>query len=564
MKPSQKKYLAAVAILGCSLFSGCGSSSNDFVGFGGTTVTPIQPILAAPVANDDNINALGNAVLNQVVSTGVLSNDQLNGGAISGFDATTTNGGTVVLNDDGSFTYTPAAGFTGTDTFTYTLANSLGNSTATVTLNVNGLGWFVNNSAASNGNGSQTSPFDNLPDAITASGSGDTIFVFGGTGTTFNGQINLPPGVDLIGQAAGLVLTQTIELPGARPTVTGPIVPEGDNTISGFTISGSANNGITASGITDLTVTNCVFTNPTNVHALLTDVSGNVTINNNTFNPIDSADYLDISNNGTDAAYQINGNTFADDDPSDPNDAMQAAFSGDSVISMTCNLNILEIDNAGFDDGFQVTATGTSTVTFNAAENDVPNCANSCIHLTGNGTSFTATLVGNVLNEASDGVLCEPGSGTFSLTATDNLIDRMSDGIEIVPSGASTTTAVLTGNRLFDCSECVVVYANVSGATVNVAVRNNSLFAFSDALDLEVDGANTMICADITGNSFETDSFTSRLTLTQSNSGVLSVERLDNSVTGGPIENANVFTDGPDLNFSGTLTPVNAGFCNIP
>jgi uncharacterized repeat protein (TIGR03803 family) len=45
--------------------------------------------------------------------------------------------GTVVINGNGTITYTPAAGFTGTDTFSYTIRNSQGNTdTATVTVTV--------------------------------------------------------------------------------------------------------------------------------------------------------------------------------------------------------------------------------------------------------------------------------------------------------------------------------------------------------------------------------------------------------------------------------------------
>ena len=49
----------------------------------------------------------------------------------------TTQGGTVTLNADGSFNYTPAAGFEGADSFTYTATNALSpNDTALVTINV--------------------------------------------------------------------------------------------------------------------------------------------------------------------------------------------------------------------------------------------------------------------------------------------------------------------------------------------------------------------------------------------------------------------------------------------
>src|SRR4029077_17335832 len=50
--------------------------------------------------------------------------------------AATSQGGTVTLNADGSFTYTPLTGFIGVDTFTYTVTNSSGSSTATVSITV--------------------------------------------------------------------------------------------------------------------------------------------------------------------------------------------------------------------------------------------------------------------------------------------------------------------------------------------------------------------------------------------------------------------------------------------
>ena len=40
---------------------------------------------------------------------------------VTAFDAVSTNGGTVSVNADGSFSYTPATNFNGLDTFTYTI-----------------------------------------------------------------------------------------------------------------------------------------------------------------------------------------------------------------------------------------------------------------------------------------------------------------------------------------------------------------------------------------------------------------------------------------------------------
>jgi VCBS repeat-containing protein len=58
--------------------------------------------------------------LNVLVSDGVLANDQdADGDAISAVLINLPVKGVLILNSDGSFTYTPEAGFTGTVTFTY-------------------------------------------------------------------------------------------------------------------------------------------------------------------------------------------------------------------------------------------------------------------------------------------------------------------------------------------------------------------------------------------------------------------------------------------------------------
>jgi VCBS repeat-containing protein len=44
--------------------------------------------------------------------------------------------GTLTISSDGSFTYTPATGFTGNDTFTYACRDTYGNVSNTVTVTI--------------------------------------------------------------------------------------------------------------------------------------------------------------------------------------------------------------------------------------------------------------------------------------------------------------------------------------------------------------------------------------------------------------------------------------------
>src|SRR5690606_29278228 len=83
-----------------------------------TVKEPDQP----PVANDDFYIGAKDVILNVNATNGVLANDTTDTGVltVSNYDSTTANGGIVVIEPDGSFTYTPPAGFEGIDTFNYT------------------------------------------------------------------------------------------------------------------------------------------------------------------------------------------------------------------------------------------------------------------------------------------------------------------------------------------------------------------------------------------------------------------------------------------------------------
>jgi hypothetical protein len=99
----------------------------------------------APVANPDSYTALANTTLSIAANVGVLVNDQLpnptnpGGTALKAVSFTQpVNGGTVNGQPDGSFVFTPTAGFTGTATFTYVATDGVVNSApGTVTIAVN-------------------------------------------------------------------------------------------------------------------------------------------------------------------------------------------------------------------------------------------------------------------------------------------------------------------------------------------------------------------------------------------------------------------------------------------
>ena len=102
-----------------------------------TTVSAVSPTNTAPLAMNDVYAATAGVALT-VASGGVLGNDtDPEDDALTAVLASPPAHGTLVLNADGSFVYTPAAGFSGSDTFTYRASDGLLTSApAVVTFNV--------------------------------------------------------------------------------------------------------------------------------------------------------------------------------------------------------------------------------------------------------------------------------------------------------------------------------------------------------------------------------------------------------------------------------------------
>lgn len=94
-----------------------------------------------PVAQNDDFTVLQNSSVNGNVLSdnghGVDSDADGDPIIVGSFNLTTVFGGNVVLAANGDFTYAPAIGFLGTDSFTYSISDGVyGFSTATVTINV--------------------------------------------------------------------------------------------------------------------------------------------------------------------------------------------------------------------------------------------------------------------------------------------------------------------------------------------------------------------------------------------------------------------------------------------
>ncbi|HET7064789.1 MAG TPA: choice-of-anchor tandem repeat GloVer-containing protein, partial [Rudaea sp.] len=114
--------------------------------------------------------------------------------------------GSVTVDASGKFTYTPNAGYLGTDNFTYTATANGVSSIAGVTITVADAVWYVNNSyAGANGtsDGRSHRPFTDMTTATGAALANQVIYVHTGSGTT-GGTSTLKTGQQLIGNGAAL------------------------------------------------------------------------------------------------------------------------------------------------------------------------------------------------------------------------------------------------------------------------------------------------------------------------------------------------------------------------
>ena len=219
-------------------------------------------VKVTPVAVDDEYDTLGNVTFSANVADGLLNNDfdpkdanaPTNAGmTVTAETVTTTQGGTATINADGSFSYNPVLNFTGTDTFSYTAVDDDAmTGTGTVTVNVTGKVFFVDDSAAAGGDGSQAMPFNDFSAINGAGGVGDVdeandvIYLFEGT---YADTLELENNQKVVGAGSELSAGSATIIPaGTAPSYSGSFTLASNNTIGGFDFSPTTGYSISGSG----------------------------------------------------------------------------------------------------------------------------------------------------------------------------------------------------------------------------------------------------------------------------------------------------------------------------
>jgi hypothetical protein len=428
---------------------------------------------ASPIAfNNAYTTAIGNTLLEvsnspsstapKVTAAGTLFDNDTIATApdtfvLQSFQNPSANSGTVAVNANGSFTYLPAAGFTGTDTFTYTIRNSADatlTDTATVTITVNTPRvWYVDNSGA-NGDGRSTSPFNTLAGAAAVDGVGDIIYIFTGGGN-YTGGITLLNNEQVIGNGVPLVVnTITLRAAGSRPTVVNGagngITLGSANTLSGFNFGACSGFAIQGTSVGTLTV-------------------GTMLINNT------SGGALDLTGVGTPTVSVVLDSTTS---------------SGG-----TKNVNLVGLNgtitlaggalSAASGNAFDVSG-GAATITFSGTIGNTTARAVNVASMTGGSVALSGAITGSSSNTGIN--LTTNTGATITFTG---LITLNGTGSVFTATGGGTVTANNAGNTIGATTAPSSTALNVSNTTIGAA---NMIFT-----SISCNGATKGIILNTTG-----------------------------------------------------------------
>jgi VCBS repeat-containing protein len=444
-----------------------------------TVTINVTPVNDPPVAVNDAYSTNEDTALT-VNAPGVLANDSdIDNDTLTVFLVAGVSHGTLTLNANGSFTYTPAANFTGQDTFTYRATDSIAASNiATVTITVNP----VNDPpVAVNDN---YSTFVNTPLTITAPG-------ILGNDTDIDGPTPLTA-VNFSGVSSG---TLTPNANGSF-TFTPAMNFTGNATFTyqardgaGATSANTATVTINVSGAVPPTANNDSYSTPEDVQLVIAapGVLGN-----------------DVSPGGLSLTTEIVSSTINGSLTLSPNGSFiytpNPNYNGPDAFSYRVRNSANLVSN---------TATVSITVT---PVNDPPVAVNDS-YTTVEDTTLTVTAANGVLKNDSDPDGISLVAILVSQPSTGGTVTLNSDGsFTFVPtpnfSGATTFT--------YQARDADLALSNIATVTINVTPVNDPPVA--RCRDLTIDARTTCPASfsvtpqDVDNGSFDPDDATNTLT----------------------------------------------------
>jgi hypothetical protein len=496
-------------------FTGLFSFQYRLGNAGGTSdATVTIAVGVRPSSVLDAGSTVGNVLLTSSPAS-VLTNDAGSQLTVTGFDGTSTNGGAVTVNANGTYTYNPAPGFSGSDAFTYTAGNGFGNaSPTTVTITVGQVVWFINNAVAGPGDGRFTSPFNSVANfnSLAAADAGDYIFLYQGSGA-YSGAFTLLNTQQLIGHGVGLTISPNLAIAaGSRPTIANVTLGSG-NTVRGLNASTSTGTAVSGASVGALTINNMSVTNTGGLGVSLAGGTSGMTVTFDAVNASGGANGIVMTNNA--GSLTVNGGTI------DPTTGHGIQFSNTAVGPLNVTLNTMTITGAplGFNGiNFEVPTSGsfgTVSITGNTISNNGSTGLHANIQGTGSmsaitvsGCTFSGNDVGAELATNGTAVLnfdiknnTMSGTRTQISIANNDLVHNSGSGPQMQ---GRITNNVLTTSPTGSVYIAMRVVADGDGS-ITVDVNGNTVSDFGDSgIDVESRGGSGRVDATIRNNTVVT------------------------------------------------------------
>ena len=177
---------------GFSVNDGTGDSVAHY-----TMTIDVTAVNDAPVAVDDTITATEDTTFTSTINLDANdTNVDSDSFSVVAGTFTTSQGGSLVLASDGSYTYTPATNFNGTDTVNYTVTDGSLTDIGTLTITVNAVEDEAMISGDTSGTGNEGTVINGDMDATDADGLTDnTYFSISADGTNGAATIDAETGI---------------------------------------------------------------------------------------------------------------------------------------------------------------------------------------------------------------------------------------------------------------------------------------------------------------------------------------------------------------------------------
>jgi hypothetical protein len=482
-------------------FTGLFTFSYRIQNSSGSSDAPVAIAVGArPTASDDAypVTIIGNVSINTATSSNfsLLTNDA---GDDLNLNLVASPNGTTTINADGTFTFNPSPGFSGTAVFSYTVQNGLGTSAAAaVSIPVSTPIWFVNAAAPAGGDGRLGSPFNCLVDfgALcyddSANEAGDFLYIASGAYAN-SGPLNLKATQKVIGQGAasslatltGLVnAADSPPLPstgGTAPLMTSTaagVVLASSNHLYGFNVGSTIGAGISGDGFGTLTVSNVNLPGPARSGQALGLSNGSIAAGS-TFGNVFSTSGADvgISLVNVTGSFAVTGSGAPGSGGTISNTTGSAAIVLSNVPNVSLSYIIVR-DNAGT--GVSAASLGGFALLHSTVQNNGDDASEDNVRLVGlTGTANIASS--NISNASGSNVVVNNTAGALSFSLSSSTLSSdatepdASNGVALIAGGTSVVSGSIT-NSTFQGHRLAHLRVTSSGsAQMTVSVVGNTL-----------------------------------------------------------------------------------------